>query len=67
MDVAALTLEDAVDLGETEPGAGALVLRGEEGLEDTREVFARDAVAGVCDLDDDPSLERLRGRIRAQP
>src|SRR5262245_53512892 len=47
LHLAAVVLRDAVDRREAEPGAAGL--RGEERLEDVREVGRRDPVAGVAD------------------
>src|SRR5882724_6676714 len=45
VDLAAVLLDDAVDEGESQ--SRSLRLRGEEGLEDVREVARRDALAGI--------------------
>src|SRR5262249_14874032 len=50
-DEAARLLDDAVDGGETKPGAGAHLLRREERLEDARQILAWNADAGVGHLD----------------
>jgi hypothetical protein len=49
-DVAAVALDDGVADRQAEAGAGAL-LGGEEGVEDARQVFGGDALAGVADGD----------------
>src|SRR5205085_11485639 len=52
-DEAAGLLDDAVDGGEAEPGAGADLLGREERLEDAHEILLRDAESGIGDLDED--------------
>ena len=52
-DVAAALLDDAVDGGESEAGAFAFFLGGEERLEDAGLGFAVHALAGVADGDHD--------------
>ena len=53
-DIAACLVDNAMDRGETEAGAGADVLGGEEGLEDMRQGFRRNAGAAVLDIDGYP-------------
>src|SRR5207247_1304378 len=52
-DLAVVLLDDAISDGETETGAFAELLRGEEGIEDPLDESRRDARTVVGDLDPD--------------
>src|ERR1043165_6166130 len=62
-DVAGVLLHDAVRDGEAQPRAAPDALRGEEGVVDARDVFGRDADAGVGDLDGD-GVQLVRARAQ---
>src|SRR5262245_3367357 len=51
VDVAAVVADDAVADGEAQPGPFADLLSGEERVVDLRQVFGRNAEAGVADFD----------------
>src|SRR5690606_12786927 len=69
-DVATRLLDEAVNHGETEPGAAFILPRGEEGFEDALEQLWRYALAGITDGEHDVlarrQIQMLAGLIAFQ-
>ena len=61
-DLPSMTLNNAVGGGKTQPGSLSYILRGEEGIEDSGEVFFRNAFTRIGEFHKDRFLIRGHGR-----
>src|SRR5271169_3481028 len=64
VDLAGVFLDNAVADGEAEPSAAAAGFRGEEGIEDAVNMFARDARTGIDDFNLDAAIVGARAHFQ---